>query len=1115
MAKLLCLACVPLLVPHLFTSAVTVGFPISLSGVFGVNGQLMLNAASLFSGIAQQSGINITIVALDDLSTRAGVTAATTELLDGGVDIILSPYTSFLTLAARTVTEAATVPVLLLAGAAVDTSLFAYSRGAFGIQLPATNILAQPLQSLRSEGASTVLFASEAQSGLQSICSVDVGGVGLQSLGLVIVNASTVGDLVSTIATLKPDVVVLCTLYVVTTAVLAIARDRAVNPGAWVGVFDFSDPRVLANPMLTNSFILKATSWVPVPVPANRPLPIDSTCLTLAAYGCISPAQYSQAYEDAYGVPSNQDAAGVFAALEVVVQSVTASGGAIDAATLIPIVAALRFSTAFGTLQFGRNSHQNVGGGILTQIQGGNGIAIVSPRSIATGLLVYPSPTWAQQDCAVSGGCGSHGSCHPNGGCECHFGYTGSQCSSPAGIAWIIAGSVLALALLCVGIGLLLRSRWRAKKATARAITLAQAAIEDTSRRTHARTLTYASHELSNPLFQIQAALAEHELGGITTPLATRIIKRSTSRMMRVLQDIASMSHIGMVGSEASADASVSRLQLEKVTLQPFLRDVRHRLKQLHDIRCEISTGENTPTAVVSDPMRLSQLLTSAIVILHAALAARNPSPIVASGSVTGNAQAGTTIHLCVHATPLVPRDVDPSATQPGYSHQAGGVVVPIPVQSAPSSILTPDNNNHSSSSGAMGSGRGGVGLSAIGISSEHNGDSENTSFFLLGTVSSPPPSAVYGQAATAVAAAAKAPTDMLHFTARGKDNSVSPAPLSPSSAAMGRHVSLRHVHFAYVMDLSTCTQLATRLGGTLEVQLTSLHPHCHLELAVAQADNPSDEFDALDQRDDEERAAVTHVASGRGGGGGIAAGVARGSGVSDFTDSASAVGDHSERAVTSLQRAGGGREGLELDVASGSSSGGGGMREAIDSCDSSQTTTSSTNVWRPAGVSKIAPPHATRTVSTDCGSMDEDSTTLRPRALVIDDEQVVCMLVSRMLRRAGWEVDTLSDGAEISPQVRLMLHCYSLVLLDIVMPKSNGVEVCKQLRSQGFTGMLVAMTANTSTTDVQQYRSCGFDGIVGKPFDVTDIRQVLGAALRHRTSAVSPRDGLHASDPA
>jgi CheY-like chemotaxis protein len=117
-------------------------------------------------------------------------------------------------------------------------------------------------------------------------------------------------------------------------------------------------------------------------------------------------------------------------------------------------------------------------------------------------------------------------------------------------------------------------------------------------------------------------------------------------------------------------------------------------------------------------------------------------------------------------------------------------------------------------------------------------------------------------------------------------------------------------------------------------------------------------------------------------------------------------------------------------------------------------------------------------------------------QVLIVEDERVNAKLVGRMLTRLGCRAKEVHDGADLSAVSGAELAArFGVILLDIIMVRSNGKEVCARLRREGYDGMLVAMTANASKKDVADYSATGFDAVLAKPFTVGDVESILNMA--------------------
>lgn len=116
--------------------------------------------------------------------------------------------------------------------------------------------------------------------------------------------------------------------------------------------------------------------------------------------------------------------------------------------------------------------------------------------------------------------------------------------------------------------------------------------------------------------------------------------------------------------------------------------------------------------------------------------------------------------------------------------------------------------------------------------------------------------------------------------------------------------------------------------------------------------------------------------------------------------------------------------------------------------------------------------------------------------ALVVDDNEVNRILVSRFLTKMGWQVANVEDGDKALDW--MTAHAADLVLLDISMPTVSGDEVCRRARAAGLDkgAKLVAYTAHAMPDECEQFLACGFDAILVKPVSrqaVADLLADLG----------------------
>ncbi len=121
--------------------------------------------------------------------------------------------------------------------------------------------------------------------------------------------------------------------------------------------------------------------------------------------------------------------------------------------------------------------------------------------------------------------------------------------------------------------------------------------------------------------------------------------------------------------------------------------------------------------------------------------------------------------------------------------------------------------------------------------------------------------------------------------------------------------------------------------------------------------------------------------------------------------------------------------------------------------------------------------------------------TTFRPaRILLVDDEQSIQTLLSYPLRKEGYDVVQVTDGREA-------LDCFDeqafdLVVLDLMLPKIDGLEVCRRLRSRSSVPIIM-LTAKSEEIDKVVGLELGADDYITKPFSLREFSSRIKAALR------------------
>ena len=115
-------------------------------------------------------------------------------------------------------------------------------------------------------------------------------------------------------------------------------------------------------------------------------------------------------------------------------------------------------------------------------------------------------------------------------------------------------------------------------------------------------------------------------------------------------------------------------------------------------------------------------------------------------------------------------------------------------------------------------------------------------------------------------------------------------------------------------------------------------------------------------------------------------------------------------------------------------------------------------------------------------------------RILLVDDEQPIQTLLSYPLQKDGYEVVSAGDGSEAL--ARFSEQPFDLVVLDLMLPKIDGLEVCRRLRRRSSVPIIM-LTARGDEIDKVLGLELGADDYITKPFSMREFRSRVKAALR------------------
>lgn len=121
---------------------------------------------------------------------------------------------------------------------------------------------------------------------------------------------------------------------------------------------------------------------------------------------------------------------------------------------------------------------------------------------------------------------------------------------------------------------------------------------------------------------------------------------------------------------------------------------------------------------------------------------------------------------------------------------------------------------------------------------------------------------------------------------------------------------------------------------------------------------------------------------------------------------------------------------------------------------------------------------------------------------LVIEDERKVSAFIKQGLDEMGYSVDTVDNP--LRAQEAMKVRNYDLLILDVMLPEMSGMEFAKLIRSQGYQGLILMLTALSTTQDKITGLDSGADDYLSKPFEFGELLARIRALFRRKAPEVS-----------
>jgi two-component system alkaline phosphatase synthesis response regulator PhoP len=132
-------------------------------------------------------------------------------------------------------------------------------------------------------------------------------------------------------------------------------------------------------------------------------------------------------------------------------------------------------------------------------------------------------------------------------------------------------------------------------------------------------------------------------------------------------------------------------------------------------------------------------------------------------------------------------------------------------------------------------------------------------------------------------------------------------------------------------------------------------------------------------------------------------------------------------------------------------------------------------------------------------------------RILIVEDDPAIAIALEDDLRLEGYSVEVARDGQAAVERGRK--DDFDLILLDVMLPKKDGFDVCRELRHAGVASMILLLTARMAETEKVLGLELGADDYVTKPYSPRELRARIRALLRRGTADTAAMEIVHFGD--
>lgn len=118
-------------------------------------------------------------------------------------------------------------------------------------------------------------------------------------------------------------------------------------------------------------------------------------------------------------------------------------------------------------------------------------------------------------------------------------------------------------------------------------------------------------------------------------------------------------------------------------------------------------------------------------------------------------------------------------------------------------------------------------------------------------------------------------------------------------------------------------------------------------------------------------------------------------------------------------------------------------------------------------------------------------------RILLIEDEEQLAKVLAEGLKKKGYAIDTINDGMKGYTRISLHRDDYDVIILDLMLPGMDGLDICRQIRAEGITLPVLVLTGRSGEDQKVTLLQAGADDYLVKPFSFEELAARIQALLR------------------